>query len=82
MKDNKDALLIGGEEVTFNLMAVTISEWRKFAKSGYLDEEDDEILARVTGRPLEWIRGLPQPEHRKLSDAYVTRSMRPLDNPN
>jgi hypothetical protein len=73
---------IGGIEITFDLEKVSISEYRKFSSGSLMDEADDEILARVTGQPVEWVRGLSQPNYRRLCRAFFKRASGPLDDPN
>ncbi len=75
-------LTIGGVEVTFDLEKITITEHRKFAKGSMLEEEDDEILAKVTGQSVEWVRGLSQVDYRRVLLGYFKKSREPLSDPN
>ena len=75
-------ITINGIEIDFDLEKITISEHRKFARGSMLDEEDDEILAKVTGQPVEWIRDLSQVDYRRLLAGYFKKAREPLADPN
>jgi hypothetical protein len=73
---------IGGIEITFDLELITITEYRKFATGALLSADDDEILARVCGQPVEWVGGLSQPSYRRLTAAFFKKAREPLSDPN
>ena len=69
-------------EITFDLEQITITEYRKFATGALLSAEDDEILARVCGRTVEWVGALSQPNYRRLAAAFFKKAREPLADPN
>lgn len=75
-------ITIGDVDVVIDLEKLTITEYRKFASGGMLDDQDDELLARVVGQPVEWVRGLSQPNYRKLLRAFFKKASEPLADPN
>jgi hypothetical protein len=77
-----DFVLKDGTEITFDLDAVSISEYRQFAKGAMTEEQDDEIIARASGLPLETIRKMGQETFRRFLQAFFMKSTRPLDDPN
>jgi len=75
-------LKIGNVEITFDVEAVTVTEHRKFAKGSMLEDQDDGFLAKVTGQPVEWIRGLTWQFYRRLVAGYFAKANSPLSDPN
>ena len=75
-------ITLDGKDLTFDLEQLTITEYRKFASGGMLDDQDDELLARVVGEPVEWVRGLSQPNYRRLLRAFFKKASEPLTDPN
>lgn len=73
---------IKDEEITIDLEQLTIAEYRKFAQGSMLDDQDDELLARVTGKTVDWVRGLSQPSYRRLLAAFFRKARDPLSDPN
>ncbi len=75
-------VVIGETELVFDLEKLTITEYRKFAGGTMLDEQDDELLARVLDKPVEWLRTLSQPNYRRVLNAFFEKARSPLDDPN
>ena len=75
-------LKIGADEITFDLEQITITEHRKFSKGSMMDEEDDELLAKVIDKPVEWVRELSQPNYKRLLQGYFKKAREPLADPN
>ena len=75
-------ITLGEDELTIDLEKLTITEYRKFASGGLLDAQDDDLLARVVDRPVEWVQGLSQPAYRKLLKAFFKKAAEPLNDPN
>jgi hypothetical protein len=73
---------INDTELTFDLDAISISEYRAFAKGGLVDEKDDEVLAKVTGHPVEFFRELSQLKYRHVLRAFFRKASEPLADPN
>ena len=73
---------IGDTELTFDLEKITITEYRDFAKGSFTDGEDDSVLAKVTGQPVEYFSALSQPAYRRVLVAFFKKAREPLSDPN
>ena len=69
-------------EIEYNMNLLTVAEYRKFSKGNFQEEADDEILARVTGKPVEEIRALPFMDYRRMVQGFFESAMKKLDDPN
>lgn len=75
-------LKLKDEDITIDMEQLTIAEYRKFATGSMLESEDDGLLAKVTGKPVEWVQGLSQPNYRRLLAAFFKAARDPLADPN
>ena len=75
-------ITIAGVELVFDLECVTIAEYRSFAKGSFTEEGDDDILARACGQTVEWVRGLSQPNYRRVLKGFFDKARAPLADPN
>jgi len=75
-----DFTLPDGRGVSFDLMKVSMKEYRAFVKGSLLDSEDDLFLARVTGLAVEDIEALPQPVYRRMLTAFAKKAREPLED--
>lgn len=75
-------IVIGGVELTFDLSKLSMKDFRRFAAGGMLNEDDDKVLAQVTGQPAEWFGELSQPDYRRVLKAFFTKAGAPLADPN
>ena len=77
-----DVVLSDGREVTFNLMELTLSEYRSLFDKEQKTEDEDEILARVSGLSVEEYRKLLYPDWKRLTLALFQAFRNPLQDPN
>jgi hypothetical protein len=76
-----DYVLADGRELVFDLDRLSMREYRAFCKGSLLSEDDDQLLAKVTGLPVESFGDLPQPEYRRVLAAFFTKAREPLADP-
>jgi len=69
-------------DVKYDMNLLTLAEYRKFARGGFQEEADDEILARVTGIPVDDIRALSFLSYRRLVQGFFAAATGKLDDPN
>lgn len=77
-----DMTLSDGREITFDLMALSLTEFRALFDSKQPQVEADAILARVAGMTLEEYGALPYLEWRRLTIEFFKKSRNPLADPN
>ncbi len=77
-----DIKLKDGSEVTFDLEAITYSDYRHFAAGALTVDEDNQMLAKVTGLPLDQVGKLTLKEWRQVARAFFRKAAGPLDDPN
>lgn len=73
--------LFSGREIVIDLMKVKTKDWKKITRGGVTDEEEYEILGRVTGLKAEELSELLQPDYRLLIENFVRLGTQPLENP-
>ena len=69
-------------DLTFDLEKISMTEYRQFSKGNLLDEEDDLVLAKTSGQPVEFFRGLSQVDYRRVVTAFFKKAREPLADPN
>lgn len=72
---------IKGIELTFDLENITITEYRSFAKGSLTSDDDDIVLAKTTGKKIEYFQGLSQPDYRRVLNAFFKKAREPLSDP-
>ena len=82
-----DIILEGGaafgrKEITINLNAITLREYRALFDPKQKPDEEDALLSRVCGLTLEEYQTLPYLEWRKLTQKFFERARNPLADPN
>jgi hypothetical protein len=75
-------ITINGVEIIFDMEAVTIAEYRAFAKGSMMEEEDDVLLAKVAGMNVDDVRALSHPNYRRLLKGFFDKAREPLADPN
>jgi len=70
------------EDITIDMEQLTIAEYRKFAAGSMLESEDDVLLAKAIGKPVEWVKNLSLPDYRRLLRAFFDAARKPLSDPN
>lgn len=76
-----DVKLGNGRELTFNLMKITIDEYRSLFSPTQPPQAGDEVIAKTCDISAAEIGKLPQPEYRKLFKAFLEKASTPLENP-
>lgn len=77
-----DLTLRDGRVIVFDLYQVTRAEFVAVAGGKLTPEQDDALLARVSGLTVEEVQALPQPEWRRLALAFFRKAREPLADPN
>lgn len=77
-----DMTLSDGREITFDLMALSLAEFRALFDAKQPQAEADAILARVVGMTLEEYNALPYLEWRRMTVEFFKKSRNPLADPN
>ncbi len=80
-EEHWDFQLSDGTRGRVDRSSVTLREWRAFWNYQTPDEQNDQLLARVTGLSLEYIQTLLLTDYRRLADAFRAACMSPLDDP-
>lgn len=74
-----DFVLTDGTEVNFEMDNITIGEYRSLVGGKLTQAQDDEIVSRVSGIPIEKINTLKFTEYRKFMRAFFNKAREPLD---
>jgi len=69
-------------EWRFDLAQVSRRAWIDFSTGKLSADEDDALLARVSGMSADMIQALPVLEYKALVRAFVRKLREPLANPN
>jgi hypothetical protein len=77
-----DFKLKDGQEVNFDLEALTWFEYEEFRRGALSTEQDAELLARVSGLSLDVIKALSIVQYKRLLKALMKKSSAPVDDPN
>lgn len=73
-----DVILSDGREITFDLLKISLSEYRALFDA-HQPEEEDAVLARVAGLTVDEYRALPVPDWRALAAAFFRKAREPLE---
>lgn len=76
-----DFELHDGRDVTFDLYAISMAEYRALFNPSQPDADEYATLAKVTGLTAGDIAGLPMMEYRRLFKAMLDKAREPLENP-
>ncbi len=71
-----------GREITINLAAITIQEYRNMIKSDAPEEEGDTILAKTAGLQPDELRTLDLITYKRVVAAFWKTVNEPLADPN
>jgi hypothetical protein len=71
-----DIVLKDGREITIDLDAITISEFRRLLDKDQPNDEEDAIFSKVTGIDVSV---LPFNEYRRVTAAFFTKVKEPPD---
>jgi len=75
------AKLFSGREVVVDISKITTAEWKSITRPGLTDEQEYELLEKVTGIPAEELGKMLQPDYRALIDLFLKAGTQPLTNP-
>jgi hypothetical protein len=77
-----DVTLHDGREVSFDLDALTIREFRQLLDPRQKQEDEDAIICRVTGLEMEVYLSLSKADEKRLWAAFFKKVREPLADPN
>lgn len=77
-----DVTLSDGREIEFDLKAITISEWREIFDPKTTVDDEDGIMARVSGLSVEELRDLSLEDWKRIWHALRRKVREPLADPN
>lgn len=77
-----DFKLSNGDEITFDLEQMTLSEWQGLKNPAFAQKEEYEILSRITGIKLEAIEKMTMGEYKRLFKKLLQKIANPLSDPN
>lgn len=77
-----DVTLHDGRELTIDLYAISIREYRSLFDRAQPQENEDALIAKCVGLTLEQYLDLPQPDYRRVGEAFLRRAREPLADPN
>ena len=77
-----DVTLSDGRELTLDLYQITISEFRSLFKHEQAPEEENRLLAKVSGLTVEEFEQLPYPDWKLLTTAFFVKAKDPLKEKN
>ena len=73
--------LPNGNKITFDMMKITMSEWKAVLKPGTPEEEEHKIIAKVTGLAVKDLEAMLQPVYRMVAQGFLEAGTQPLTNP-
>jgi hypothetical protein len=77
-----DFTLPNGREITFDLDAITLEEYRALLSPKQDKTEEDDIMSRACGLTVDEYHKLPHRTWRRLCKAFFEYAMGPLADPN
>ena len=77
-----DFTLLNGDEITFDLDKLTLSEWQGMKNPAFAQKEEYEIISRMTGIEVENISKMTMGEYKRLFRKLMDKIRNPLSDPN
>jgi hypothetical protein len=77
-----DLITSGGREVTVNLDAITVREYRALFDRDQEQSDEDIVIAKAAGLTVEELLDLSQPDYRRVIAAFFKKAREPLNDPN
>jgi hypothetical protein len=71
-----------GREITIDLSAITVREYRELFNTKQTAEEEDATMSKVSGLSVDELLDLPQPEYRRMWQVFFQGAREPLSDPN
>ena len=72
--------LTDGREVTINLEAVSVREWRAMFDPRQPQADEDATICKITGLALDELTALSVMDYKRLYKAIVEQAREPLPN--
>ena len=69
-------------EWSFDLHQLSRKDYNAFRRGLLTDEQDNALLAKVTGMTADMIDALPLDEYKRLLAAFFKKAREPLADPN
>ena len=76
---NADLTLSDGKEVVFDLKKMSRQEYRDLHNPAYTDENDDLVLAKVTGINVEELRDMNMEDYSRLIWQLIRKVQQPTN---
>jgi hypothetical protein len=77
-----DVTLSDGREITFDLSSLTLGEYRALFSAKQKPEDEDRIISRTSGIPVEEFGSLKYLDWKRLTLAFFKKTRSPLADPN
>ena len=77
-----DVILMDGKEITINLEAFTLEEYRGLFSRKETAKKSDETLAKACGMEYAELGKLNYLDYKKLLEALIAKCTKPLELPN
>lgn len=74
--------LHSGRELTLDMHAISMREFRALLDPAQPAEDGDAIMAKVCGLTAQEVTDLPQPDWRALASGVLKAAREPLADPN
>lgn len=74
-----DITLSDGREITFDLKALSLREYRALFDKKQPQKVEDETLAKVCGVEVDYYLDLPLEDSKRLVQAFVKKAREPVD---
>jgi hypothetical protein len=74
-----DMTLSDGREVVFNLKKMSRQEYRDLHNPAYTDENDDVVIAKVTGIDIEELRDMNMEDYSRLIWQLIRKVQQPTN---
>lgn len=77
-----DLTLHDGREITFDLNAISITEYRSVFDPAANNDVSDAVVAKASCLTVEEVRALSLVDYHRLAKAFFGRAADPLSDPN
>lgn len=74
--------LSDGRDITIDLRLITLREFRRLLDAGQEQSAEDSTVAKACGLTLDEYLDLPQPDARRVVQAFLKAATQPLSDPN
>lgn len=74
-----DFKLSNGDEITFDLEKLSFGEWQEMRAPAFARKKELEILSRVSGLDIEFIKKMNMVEAKEFYAALIQKIINPLE---